>query len=260
MAQMGSGAVVQQIGAIFQGASVSCMTDRELLDRYIARHDAISEAAFAALVTRHGPMVLDLCRQIVGDRHLAEDSFQAVFFVLACKARSIRDSDLLANWLYGVSVRTARNAKCRLARQRKNEGGGSMRRPGPSSGASIMVESTVPPGERSVLAREQAEALHSEIDRLPRSFRMPVVLLLLRGTDTRRSGAAASMAGRHAPQPVGPGARQAAPWVDAPRHRVAGCRHGRGGLLSVSLGSRLIPPVRYHYQCRGSVRGRTCCG
>ena len=60
---------------------------------------------------RHGPMVLDVCRQLLGDRHHAEDAFQAVFLVLARKARSIRDPDLLGNWLYGVALRTARCAK-----------------------------------------------------------------------------------------------------------------------------------------------------
>ena len=53
-------------------------------------------------------MVLSICRQVLGDRHDAEDAFQAVFLVLARKARSIRDPDLLGNWLYGVALRTAR--------------------------------------------------------------------------------------------------------------------------------------------------------
>ena len=67
------------------------------------------EAAFAALVGRHGPMVLGVCRQFLGDAQHAEDAFQAVFLVLAQKARAIRDPDLLGNWLYGVAIRTARS-------------------------------------------------------------------------------------------------------------------------------------------------------
>ena len=70
-----------------------------------------AEAAFAALVARHGPMVLGVCRQLLGDRHLAEDAFQAVFLVLARKARSLRDPDWLGTWLYGVALRTARKAQ-----------------------------------------------------------------------------------------------------------------------------------------------------
>ena len=73
------------------------------------RGQRAGEAAFAALVARHGPMVLGVCRQLLGDHQHAEDAFQAVFLVLARKARSIRDPDLLGNWLYGVALRTARH-------------------------------------------------------------------------------------------------------------------------------------------------------
>ncbi len=81
------------------------------------------------MVSRHGPMVLDVCRQLLGDLHHAEDAFQAVFFVLARKARSIRDPDLLGNWLYGVALRTARCTKLQLARRRKKEERDTKRRP-----------------------------------------------------------------------------------------------------------------------------------
>ena len=72
-------------------------------------------------------MVLDVCRQIVGDPHHAEDAFQAVFLVLARKARSIGNPDLLNNWLYGVTLRTAWKAKARLTRQRRYEEAGDPR-------------------------------------------------------------------------------------------------------------------------------------
>ena len=124
-------------------------------------------------------MVLEVCRQLLGDLHHAEDAFQAVFLVLARKAGSIRDPELLGNWLYGVALRTARKAKVRLDRQRKHEEGDSMRRPG--SGSSVPVEPMVQPAEQPALAREQAEALHEEIGRLPGSFRLPVVLCYFEG-------------------------------------------------------------------------------
>ena len=95
MADLATGSVGRQIESLFDGSSVAGLTDRQLLERFTARRDAGAEVAFAALVTRHGPMVLGICRQILGDRHHAEDAFQAVFLVLARKARSIRDPDLL---------------------------------------------------------------------------------------------------------------------------------------------------------------------
>ena len=116
----------------------------------------------------------DVCRQILGDRHHAEDAFQAVFLVLARKAISIREPDLLSAWLYGVAIRTARKVQARLARLRRNEESDSMN--GPSVDSSVLVDSTATSADESAIAREQAEALHDEIDRLPRSFRLPVVL------------------------------------------------------------------------------------
>jgi RNA polymerase sigma factor (sigma-70 family) len=179
MARVASESVVRQLGSLFDGGAVAGLSDRQLLERFTARHDACGEAAFAALVSRHGPMVLAVCRQLLGDRHLAEDAFQAVFLVLARKAPSVRGPDLLGNWLYGVALRTARCAKVQLARRRRNEGGETTRRLGPGSNA--LVDPTVPPAEQPVLAREQSEALHREIERLPRSFRLPIVLCYFEG-------------------------------------------------------------------------------
>jgi len=170
MAHTATRSVFRQIESLFEGGSVAGLTDRQLLERFSARRDPAGEAAFAALVTRHGPMVLDICHSIMGDLHHAEDAFQAVFLVLARRAQSIRDPDLLGNWLYGVAIRTARCAKLQIDRQRKNEEQGAMSRLG--SGSSTGVES---------MAREDMEALHDEIARLPGPFRLPVVLCYFEG-------------------------------------------------------------------------------
>ena len=82
--------------------------DRELLERYVGRGE---QAAFAALLERHGPLVLGLCRRLLRDAHLAEDVFQATFLVLARKAHSIRQRDSVASWLHGVAARLARRAR-----------------------------------------------------------------------------------------------------------------------------------------------------
>ncbi len=95
LSQAASGSVIRQIESLLNGGSVAGLSDRQLIDRFNARRDAAGEAAFAAMVQRHGPLVLDLCRQLVGDAHHAEDAFQAVFLVVARKAGGIRDPDRL---------------------------------------------------------------------------------------------------------------------------------------------------------------------
>src|ERR1022692_2670265 len=120
MANVTTQSVVRQIESLYSGGSVAGLTDRQLVDRFVARRDAAGEDAFAALVARHGPMVLGACRQLLVDRHHAEDAFRAVFLVLARRARSVRDPELLSNWLYGIALRTARKARARVARQRRN--------------------------------------------------------------------------------------------------------------------------------------------
>src|SRR4051812_1714999 len=96
------------IQALWSTGSLTGWSDGELLARFLAGRDAVAEAAFAALVRRHGPMVLNVCRQLLDDHHAVEDAFQATFFVLARKARSVRHPELLGRWLHGVAVRAAR--------------------------------------------------------------------------------------------------------------------------------------------------------
>ena len=80
----------RQIQSLFAAGTLSGLSDRELLDRFLARGDTVAEMAFAVLVERHGPMVLGVCRRILGDPHDAEDAFQATFLVLVKRAHSVR--------------------------------------------------------------------------------------------------------------------------------------------------------------------------
>jgi RNA polymerase sigma factor (sigma-70 family) len=172
MTSMALGSVARQLGSLFEDGSAAGLSDRQLLERFTARGGPADEAAFAVMVARHGPMVLGVCRQLLGDHHHAEDAFQAVFLVLARQARSIRDPELLGTWLYGVALRTARTSRGRIARRRRTEQRGAAR------------QSTAGPGlaaDRAMLEREQAEALHREIERLPSTFRVPVVLCYFEG-------------------------------------------------------------------------------
>ncbi len=126
MAYMASASLVRQLGSLFEGGwppgspTANCSSGSP-------RASPADEAAFAAMVARHGPMVLGVCRQLLGDHHHAEDAFQATFLVLARQARSIRDPDVLGAWLYGVALRTARKARGRLARRRQTEEAGRRR-------------------------------------------------------------------------------------------------------------------------------------
>ena len=174
-----SGSMVRQLESLFEGSSVAGLSDRQLLDRFIARRDAVSEAAFAGLVFRHGRLVLGVCNELLGDRHEAEDAFQAVFLILAQKAHAIRDPDLLGNWLYGVALRTCRQASLCIARRRKHEEAARMSNSG--------LITLTPSPEQSLLAREQSELLHEEIERLPRAFRLPVVLCYLEGLNVHEA-------------------------------------------------------------------------
>ena len=171
MANVTTQSVVRQIESLYGGGSIAGLTDRQLVERFVTRRDSAGEDAFAALVARHGPMVLRVCRALLGDRQHAEDAFQAVFLVLARKARSVRNPDLLGNWLYGIALRTARKARARLARQTTEE----LR-------AVIHSEaSTTMTAEQVAMSREQVETLHAEIERLPGLFRAPVVLCYFEG-------------------------------------------------------------------------------
>jgi RNA polymerase sigma factor (sigma-70 family) len=147
-----------------------------LLEVFNVRNDrdGRAERAFAALVQRHGAMVLSVCRQLLGDEHAAEDAFQATFLVLARKAGSIRRPELLGHWLYGVAVRTARKAKRLRARQHRREG---------QEVSMLSAEPTgvETPNEVRLSRREEAEALHQEVSRLPEKYRLPIVLCYLEG-------------------------------------------------------------------------------
>ncbi len=148
--------------------------DGELLARFIADRDELAEVAFSTLVRRHGPMVLRVCEQIVGDRHTAEDAFQAVFLILARKASSIHQPELLGHWLHGVALRTAREARMRNQRRLHRE----------SSTADGTEAEPVDNGGRpdaTLIGREALEVLHEEVARLPERYRVPVVLCDLEG-------------------------------------------------------------------------------
>src|SRR5947207_4192769 len=98
--------------------SAADRTDGQLLEEFLARRE---EAALAALVGRHGPMVWGVCRRVLPNHHDAEDAFQATFLVLVRKAASIASRELVANWLYGVAHQTALKARATAAKRKGRE-------------------------------------------------------------------------------------------------------------------------------------------
>jgi RNA polymerase sigma factor (sigma-70 family) len=147
----------------------SGMTDGQLLDCFIADRD---EAAFAALVRRHGPMVLSVCRRVLRHTQDAEDAFQAAFLVLARKAASVMPRNLVGNWLYGVAYRAALEAKA--ARRTRERQENAMPEPAAVEGADVWCE--------------LRPLLDQELSRLPERNRAAVVLCDLEGK-TRREAA-----------------------------------------------------------------------
>src|ERR1017187_1240766 len=106
---------------LWEVGAIGGLTDAQLLERFLAGPDEISEAAFTVVVGRHGPSVLRVCRELLTDLHEAQDAAQAAFLVLARKARSIRKPESLGPWLHGVAVRMARGLRAEAARRREVE-------------------------------------------------------------------------------------------------------------------------------------------
>src|SRR5262249_49430999 len=109
---------LERLRRAFLASGGGGLTDGELLGRFVAARD---EAAFEALVHRHGPMVFGVCRRLLGNGHDAEAAFQATFLILARKASSVVKRDAVGSWLYAVAQRTAREARAVLARRRARE-------------------------------------------------------------------------------------------------------------------------------------------
>jgi RNA polymerase sigma factor (sigma-70 family) len=155
----------QDLATLFESVTVAGLTDGQLLDRFAGRDGEPSELAFAALVERHGPMILRACRAILRDEPEAEDAFQATFLALVRRAGAIRVDDSLAPWLYRVACRAAVRARVTSGRRREAERGRPHR------------ASTDPPDDHD----DPGPILADELGRLPERHRLPVVLCDLEG-------------------------------------------------------------------------------
>lgn len=169
--------IYRRIETLFRAGTLGGAGDGELLERFVrGGRSADAGDAFAALVERHGPMVVQVCRRVLDDPHEAEDAAQAAFLVLARRARSVRRGEAVGSWLFGVALRVSRRARARAAARRAVE----------RRGAELMA----------ARAREAAGPdeprwgeLYAELDRLPRSLREPLVLCYLQGLTHEQAAA-----------------------------------------------------------------------
>ncbi|HEY7309652.1 MAG TPA: sigma-70 family RNA polymerase sigma factor [Gemmataceae bacterium] len=135
------------------------LSDGQLLERYLHHRE---DAAFAALVRRHGPMVMNVCRRVLGNHHDAEDAFQASFLVLVRKAAAVVPRERVANFLYGVAHTTALRARGLIAKRRARE--------------KQVAEMPEPEARPQELWDDLPPLLDRELSRLPDKYRIPIIL------------------------------------------------------------------------------------
>jgi len=161
----------QAVSALCESSNAE-RSDAELLDRFFKDH---LDAAFAAIVQRHGPLVYGVCRRILTDANDAEDAFQATFLVLVRKGGTLRDPARLGSWLYGVAQRTARKARAKAALRTKSE-----RQASSMATRSDLDDMTYP---------ELKAVLDEEIAALPEKYALPLVLCYLEGKTNAEAAA-----------------------------------------------------------------------
>jgi RNA polymerase sigma factor (sigma-70 family) len=162
MTRTAASPILHLIRRVVEDQRLKDLPDQELLRCFLAERD---QAAFEALLRRHGSMVFDVCRNVLGNEQEAEDAFQATFLVLAQKAAAIRKKSSVGSWLYGVAYRTAHKARSCSARRRKHE-------------ARISSQTATTPAD-DISWRELRQLLYAELNRLPECYRAPVVLCYL---------------------------------------------------------------------------------
>jgi RNA polymerase sigma factor (sigma-70 family) len=159
-----SGQIASVLRFLRHAAGATEADDAALLQQFVAQRD---EDAFAALLQRHGPLVLAVCRRALRERADAEDAFQATFLVLARKAGSIRKQDALAAWLHRVALNISRTIKLAAARRQAHE-------------RQVADMAQMPPPD-DIELRDWQSVLHEEVDQLPEKYRLPVILCYLQG-------------------------------------------------------------------------------
>jgi RNA polymerase sigma factor (sigma-70 family) len=172
MASTPLAAVVRQVRRLAVRPEAEPLSDQQLLHRYVVHRE---EAAFAALVHRHAPLVLGVGRRVLHDLHAAEDVLQATFLLLARKAASIRKRDAVGSWLHGVAYRVASRVRQRRA----------------GRAAELPRQREAPSDPLTEVSwRELGAVLDEELTRLPETYRAPLLLCLMQGRTQDEAAAA----------------------------------------------------------------------
>jgi RNA polymerase sigma factor (sigma-70 family) len=158
------GAALRQLRTLLERGSIGQLSDAELIDRFLSRGDADADAAFAALVERHGPAVFRVCRSVLRDTEAAHDAFQATFLVLVRKAGSVRVRDSIGPWLVAVAYRAASGARSAAHRRRVIERDAAEAR-----------------ASREQSDEDLAREVRAEVDRLADRYRRPILLCYFAG-------------------------------------------------------------------------------
>jgi membrane fusion protein, multidrug efflux system len=169
MAVNDSGKTFSNLRTLFNVGAIGALSDGQLLERFATGRGEPKELAFAALVERHGPFVLRVCRSVLRDEGAAEDAFQATFLALARKAGSLWAQNSLAPWLHQAAYRAAVHDRSATFRRRSHE----------HAAAALRPQTVAPPHHAN--DDDLKKIIHEEIDRLPGRFRVAVVLCDLEG-------------------------------------------------------------------------------
>jgi RNA polymerase sigma factor (sigma-70 family) len=166
--------IQRSIKTLFQQGTLAGKSDGQLLTCFLASDGIDADEAFRILVARHGPMVLGVCRGILGPGEDVDDAFQATFLILIRKAASIRMREAVGPWLHGAAVQVARKLRSNSLRRRSRE------RP-------LEDLAAVPDPKHSCGDPERLDLIHDELARLPDRYRVPLILCCLEGLSYERA-------------------------------------------------------------------------
>ncbi len=135
-----------------------------------ARPAIRDEAALAALYTAHAPSIVRFLADLLGDRAAAADATQETFVRAFRRIDTLRDTERVAPWLFGIARNVAlehRRARRRRGRVLVPEDGGPVRE---------AVDGHTP--EAELLGREAARVTEAALARLSED-RQAMLLLRL---------------------------------------------------------------------------------